>query len=273
MSNHSAGVYRRRRVFILVFGLLLLIIAVSLCLLLTRGDDQQLDAQVADIQPEPATQAEVTPNTPQVEVTPNTPQDSAAKIGDPTAGALTPQTATEPFTRDGVIVVNKKHPLPESYNPGENPEAVAALKKLIQSGKAAGLDLIDSWSGFRSYTYQSTLFNNYSASSGVTAAETYSARPGYSEHQTGLAFDLKDSTQNLYRIDDPTYKFDTDWVAQHCSDFGFILRYRDEWQSETGYVGEPWHLRYLGVELAKKVATSGKTLEAYLGVEGGDYRR
>ncbi|MDR1033297.1 MAG: M15 family metallopeptidase [Bifidobacteriaceae bacterium] len=185
--------------------------------------------------------------------------------------ALTPETATQVFETDGVIVVNKKHPVPESYAPYENPEAVEHLKELIAEAQNSGIDLDYSWSGFRSYDTQAGLFNSYAASSGVEAAETFSARPGYSEHQTGLAFDLKASSGALYRIDDASYDYNTDWVAQHAADFGFIIRYREEWQDTTGYIGEPWHLRYLGADLANKVYEANEPLETYLGVEGGNY--
>lgn len=196
--------------------------------------------------------------------------DSSNSSGD---SGLTPQTASAPFMKDGVIVVNKKHPLPENYAPGEDFEARTAADKLVDAGIAAGVNLIHSYSSFRSYSTQAGLFNSYSAQSGVAVAETYSARPGYSEHQTGLAFDLKSSGGGLYRISDNSYNYQTDWVSVHAAEYGFIVRYRDEWQSITGYMGEPWHLRYLGVDLAQKVADSGKTLEEYLGVDGGDYVR
>jgi len=178
-----------------------------------------------------------------------------------------------------VLIVNKKHCLSSTYNPGENPEAVANLRNLIASGQENGIDLIYAWSGFRSYATQVQLYNSYASKDGVALADTYSARPGFSEHQTGLTFDLKDHTGDLYCLNDgvtygcnrSTYNKSTDWVALHAHEYGFIVRYFDATQSVTGYTGEPWHLRYLGVDLATKVYNSGVTLEEYLGVEGGDY--
>ncbi|MCL1929710.1 M15 family metallopeptidase [Candidatus Saccharibacteria bacterium] len=175
------------------------------------------------------------------------------------------------FYKDGVLVVNKKHGLPSDYSPGENEEALASLKNLIAAGRAAGVDLINSWSGFRSYETQALLYSSYVAQDGVALVDTYSARPGFSEHQTGLAFDLKDSTGDLYRIGDSTYDPATDWVALHAHEYGFIVRYFDATQAITGYGGEPWHLRYLGIDLAGAVYNSGLTLEEYLGVPGGGY--
>jgi D-alanyl-D-alanine carboxypeptidase len=184
---------------------------------------------------------------------------------------LTPETATQPFEKDGVIVVNKTHPVPESYDPGDDAEAMEHLNELLDAAQADGISLAHSWSGFRSYATQAGLFDSYVANAGLEAAETFSARPGYSEHQTGLAFDLRTPSGNLYRIDDASYDYDTDWIAQHAADFGFIIRYRTEWQDVTGYTGEPWHLRYLGADLAKKVFATNQPLETYLGVDGGDY--
>ena len=183
----------------------------------------------------------------------------------------TPYNTTTPFTINDIIIVNKKHPLPQSYSPGENPEASAQLRALITAGRAAGVDIIFSWSGFRSYDTQANLFNSYAAEFGVANAETFSARPGYSEHQTGLAFDLISSSGQLYRVSDNTYDYNTDWVAQNAAEFGFIVRYRSDWQSITGFIGEPWHLRYLGVDLAKQVFASNLPLETFLKFEGGDY--
>ncbi|MDR2082421.1 MAG: D-alanyl-D-alanine carboxypeptidase family protein [Candidatus Ancillula trichonymphae] len=188
---------------------------------------------------------------------------------------LTPESATAPFTKSNIIIVSKKHPLPKSWAPGENTKAVSHLKQLIavaqKSGDAHASQIINQWSGYRSYDTQANLYANYVASSGVEAANTYSAEAGYSEHQTGLAFDLKDGSGNLYRINDSIYNYATDWVVRHAHEYGFVVRYHDEWGPITGYVGEAWHLRYLGVETATKVKNSGKTLEEFLGISRGNY--
>ncbi|GHT82164.1 hypothetical protein FACS1894125_4320 [Actinomycetota bacterium] len=185
------------------------------------------------------------------------------------------QDESKPFEADGVLVVNKKHPLPATFNPGENLEARQAVDRLVDDANDAGIDLTHIYSSFRSFEYQVNLYNRYVQDEGKVAADTFSARPGYSEHQSGLAFDLMTSDTDynglMYRQDDPTYDYNTDWVAQHCANYGFIIRFRDEWEPTTGYVGEPWHLRYLGIDLAQKVFASGKSLEEYLGVDGGDY--
>jgi LAS superfamily LD-carboxypeptidase LdcB len=196
------------------------------------------------------------------------PKAEAAK---PAPAPTATDSTVEPYYKDGVLVVNKKHPLPASYAPGENPTAVANLRALISDGQSVGVDLIESWSGYRSYSTQVSLYNSYVARDGRAAADTYSARPGYSEHQSGLAFDLKDHTGNLYRASDASYNPAIDWVYENCARFGFIVRYRADWEGVTGYEAEPWHLRYVGADLAAKVMASGEPLETYLGVTGGDY--
>lgn len=166
---------------------------------------------------------------------------------------------------NGILVVNKKHPLPVSYAPGEDAEAVKHLQELIHDMQNEGLDVSDSYSGFRDYNYQSELYNNYVNTSGQEEADSFSARPGYSEHQTGLAFDLKHISGELI-----TEKPEADWLLKHAADYGFIVRFQEGKEAITGYQPEPWHIRYIGKE-AKKIMQEGCTLEEYLGVDGGDY--
>ena len=121
-------------------------------------------------------------------------------------------------------------------------------------------------SGFRSYQTQVQLFNNYKARDGEKAANKYSSKPGHSEHQTGLSFDVgaQGSDKNLYRSFGKTKE--GKWIKKHAADYGFIVRYGKHKENETGYQYEPWHLRYLGKDKAKKVKQSGKSLESYLGL-------
>ncbi|MDR3151846.1 MAG: M15 family metallopeptidase [Bifidobacteriaceae bacterium] len=189
----------------------------------------------------------------------------------------TPETVENPFSINGVIIADKKHPLPKDYNPGENPEAVEHLKELIAAGQKSNdkyaSHLVSDYSGFRNYDYQMGVYNEYIAENGKQFADDFSARPGYSEHQTGLAFDLRVAGGTLYRGDDKAYDYYNDWVAQNAHNFGFIVRYRDQWQDSTGYKGEPWHLRYLGQALATEVFKSDKPLEDYLTISGGNYAK
>ena len=166
----------------------------------------------------------------------------------------------------GIPIVNKKYGVPASYAPGEDPEAVSHLMQLIQDMSAQGYSLSGGYSGFRSYATQDGLYSSYAASSGQAQADTFSARPGYSEHQTGLAFDLLDGAGQL--VEDPQA---SQWLMDNCAQYGFIVRYQPGKESITGYMPEPWHLRYIG-EQAQDIMNSGMCLEEYLGAEGGDYR-
>lgn len=159
----------------------------------------------------------------------------------------------------GVLIVNKSYSLPASYNPGVDATANAALDEMIASAKNDGISL---WiaSGFRSYERQKTLYNNYVARDGKAAADRYSARPGYSEHQTGLAFDLNSLEQSFGETKEGK------WLAANCWKYGFIIRYPKNKEAVTGYMYEPWHVRYLGKDMAQKVYDSGLCLEEYLNI-------
>ena len=184
----------------------------------------------------------------------NTPSDepsSPSQSGGATAASV------EPYYVNGVLLVNKKHALPQNYG-GMDSNAYAALQQLQAGAEAAGysMPLI---SGYRSYAYQASLYNSYVAQDGQELADTYSARPGHSEHQSGLAFDIG-ALDNGYG-NTPGGR----WLNAHCADYGFILRYPAAKESITGYQYEPWHVRYVGKEIASRIMSQGITLEEYLG--------
>ncbi len=160
---------------------------------------------------------------------------------------------------EGILIANKTFALPSTYGPGVDPEAKEALNDMFAAAKKDGLKLFIC-SGYRTYAYQKSLYNRYVDRDGKEKADTYSARPGHSEHQTGLAFDLN-------KVDD---SFDGTpeaiWIAEHAHEYGFIVRYPKGKQEITGYKYEPWHVRYIGVEKAKAVYESGLCLEEYLGI-------
>ena len=166
---------------------------------------------------------------------------------------------------DEIVVANKHYPMSKDYNPGENPTAKAELLKLIAAMQQAGFPISDHYSGFRSYETQTQLYQNYVNKDGKAEADRYSARPGYSEHQTGLAFDLVGTNGDLV-----TEEKAAQWLLDHAADYGFVVRYLKGKEKETGYMAEEWHLRYVGKE-AKEIAASGLSLEEYYGFEGGDY--
>ena len=166
---------------------------------------------------------------------------------------------------DEIVVANKHYPMSKDYNPGENPTAKAELLKLIAAMQQAGFPISDHYSGYRSYETQVKLYQDYVNQDGKAEADRYSARPGYSEHQTGLAFDLIETNGDLV-----TEEKAAQWLLDHASDYGFVVRYLKGKEKETGYMAEEWHLRYVGKE-AKDIAASGLSLEEYYGFEGGDY--
>ena len=157
----------------------------------------------------------------------------------------------------GILIVNKKYSLPANYNPGVDQTAAAALKQLQQAASTAGHN-IPLISGFRSYSRQQTLYNNYVARDGQALADTYSARPGQSEHQTGLAFDVGKLDDNYGSTPAGI------WLKENCHKYGFIIRYPKGKESITGYQYEPWHIRYVGVDHATKIMNQNITLEEYL---------
>lgn len=159
----------------------------------------------------------------------------------------------------GILIANKTYALPADYDPGIDPTAYAALNEMFAGAAQDGITL---WiaSGYRSYATQNWLYNNYVAMDGKAAADTYSARPGHSEHQTGLAFDLNDVSDYFANTDEGI------WLANNCWKYGFIIRYPAGKEAKTGYKYEPWHVRYLGRDVAKAVYESGLCLEEYLGI-------
>lgn len=180
------------------------------------------------------------------------------------------------------VVVNKHRPLnPLDFeaadmtvpvvvgNPYSRPlrsEASAALDSMATAVNAAGM-WITIASAYRSYDTQVSVFNDFVSRDGQAIAETYSARPGYSEHQTGLAVDLDDGSGCLVEIcfaDTPAGQ----WLAANSWQFGFVLRYPNGFDSVTGYQFEPWHFRYVGTEVAVAMHNKGvATLEEFFGLE------
>ena len=162
---------------------------------------------------------------------------------------------------NGILIVNKTYSLPKDYDPGKiNDEAKKSFEEMRE---AASKDKITLWiqSGYRSYKTQDELYNNYVKQNGKEKADTFSAKPGHSEHQSGYAMDLN--------IIDSSFEGTKEaiWIEKNCYKYGFIIRYPKGKEKITGYKYEPWHIRYLGKENAKKVYESGLTLEEYLGID------
>ena len=178
-------------------------------------------------------------------------------------------------TVEGNIIVNKTYSLPKDFRP-TNPysntdkdwaiemidkDATNAFKQMQSDATALGLNIYIA-SGFRGYKTQEGLYNSYVSKDGKEAADTYSARPGYSEHQSGLCFDLNSVNDSFANTDEGK------WVNENANLYGFIIRFPKGKEKETGYQYESWHLRYVGKDLAKKLYNNGNwiSLEEYYGL-------
>lgn len=183
------------------------------------------------------------------------------------------------------VIVNKRRPLsPKSYSPDDlrvprvsqrvpgnesmklRDEAATAVEAMFAAAAKEQLELEIS-SGYRSYSFQVSLYGSYVKSQGQPVADTQSARPGFSEHQTGLAVDIQPSDGRCHLEtcfqDTPEGK----WVAANAYKYGFIMRYTPTKQSVTGYTYEPWHFRYVGRALATEMHTQkSETLEEFFNV-------
>lgn len=161
---------------------------------------------------------------------------------------------------NGIPIANKTYPLPKDYDPGLSANAKSAFLKMQTDAKAQGLSIYPI-SAYRNYAYQKQVYNGWVKMYG-SDADLISARPGHSEHQLGLAIDVNSAEYAFANTREGK------WLAAHCAEYGFILRYpSNEARSYTGYSYEPWHIRYVGVDLAKKITASGKTLEELLGID------
>ncbi len=159
---------------------------------------------------------------------------------------------------DGIMIVNKSYSLPSSYNPGGLTDDF--MNAFYEMQAAASLDGISLFvaSGFRDYDYQVELYNAYVKRDGKEAADTYSARPGYSEHQTGLAADINAADSSF---DDTA---EAKWLEKNCYKYGFVIRFPKGKEKYTGYMYESWHLRYVGERIAKEIHDAGGiSLEEY----------
>lgn len=238
-----------------------------------RGQDTiQVNQQIVE------TAEDQTDMTPSTDASTQTPEKTVIE------GEATPVTPTWPVIYNNeeagsiTVVVNKKHRLPESYSPATvnfksgSLRTVAAeqAQKLFDAALAAGYQpkLV---SGYRSYSQQENVYNGYVEQDGQADADTYSARPGHSEHQTGLAMDIGNASGECeLNSCFGTTELGT-WVAQNAHLYGFIVRYPLGKEEFTGYQYEPWHLRYIGTDIAAKIYETKVTLDEYFNVPAGGY--
>lgn len=178
---------------------------------------------------------------------------------------------------DGVLMVNKTYGLPSTYKPvnpykpitkdylygGDYIEdfVMEAFLEMKEAAKGEDINLVIT-SGYRSYSVQEELYNNYVKRDGKEEADTYSARPGHSEHQSGLCFDLNGTNRDFIKTKEGK------WLNDNCYKYGFALRFPEGKEEYTGYMYEGWHFRYVGEELAEKLYNNGNwlSLEEYYGI-------
>ncbi len=173
-----------------------------------------------------------------------------------------------------LVLVNKYNHLPSNYKPkdivyvpgaygNEVPFRAVLKDDFIKLQEAAKSDIninLMPTTAFRNESFQTTLYNNYVSKDGKEAADTYSARPGYSEHQTGLAIDLKNMALSNTRLTDDNFE----WLNNNAYKYGFIIRFPKDKEFVTGYQFENWHIRYVGKDIAKVIHDNNLTLEEYL---------
>ncbi len=240
---------------------------------LTGGNSQQpaveseAEEQIADVQEEDVVipeekEEEVEEELP---VTPEPDEEALEEeVKDATVYPESIELPDEPTVIDGILLANKQNPLPSDYAPGVNPDAQDAFGAMRAEALKSNIDLT-AFSTFRDFARQKELYEGYVAKDGQEKADRYSARPGFSEHQTGLAFDIGESGAEQHWA---AASFgDTEagkWVADNAHRFGFILRYPEGKEQLTGYMHESWHFRYVGKEAAKEIYDADITLEEYL---------
>lgn len=171
----------------------------------------------------------------------------------------------KPLYIDGIVIANKEYRLPKSYKSPREQEALEAFNQMKEDASKEGI-ILNIRSGYRSYNTQISLFDRYAQDDGSEIANTYSAKPGHSEHQTGLALDITNRNTHLapgdWFDDTPEAK----WLYKNAHNYGFVLRYPQGKEHVTGYIYESWHYRYVGLEHSKNFDMNNLTIEEYVGL-------
>ena len=175
---------------------------------------------------------------------------------------------------DITVLTNKYLEIPEDYEPKDlvdmdnkyanntygqkrlRKEAYEAFVKMVDDAKADGVTFYAE-SAYRDYSYQDKLYKNYVYSNGQEKANKFAAKPGFSEHELGLAIDLA----NIWTI--TTKGEEYKWLSKHAHKYGYIFRYKEEWEDITGYSAESWHIRYVGSKIATDVVKKNMSYEEY----------
>ena len=186
-------------------------------------------------------------------------------------------TVTVSNLNDIDILVNKYSELPSDYTPSDlvtvsnsgehnaqmRAPAAQAFEQMVAAASQQGF-ILNACSAFRSYDYQSGLYYNGVNGYGVEYADRYWTRPGFSEHQTGLAVDIR-MDNDTSDLDAVRYNSHYPWLLKHMHEYGFILRYPDDKEDKTKIAPESWHLRYVGVDLATYLYENNLSLDEYYG--------
>lgn len=182
-------------------------------------------------------------------------------------------------TGDILMIVNKEYTLSEDYMPNDltkvehcdfavgsdechqlKKEPAEAIEEMFSAAREDGYEIVMR-TGYRSYGYQAALYDSYKEQDGEEAADKYSARPGTSEHQSGLCCDVGVEGNDLNAFEGTD---EAKWIADNSWKYGFVVRYQEDKEDITGYMYEAWHIRYVGKEAAKYMHEKNLALEEYL---------
>ena len=207
-------------------------------------------------------------------------KEAAVPTGSTAYGIPEPLDTLTSDNGDLLVRVNKQHAVSADYVPTDmvpvdgslstnqglyfKREAYDAYLRMLEDAKNEGINFMIC-STYRSYDTQVSIYHNYVATYGAERANLRSAYPGRSEHHTGWAVDVTSKSMNYGLSQDFINYPEGQWINDHCSEYGFIVRYLKDKTDITGYAYEPWHLRYVGVEAAQEIMSQGLTLEEYLG--------
>ncbi|WP_149458428.1 M15 family metallopeptidase [Macrococcus equipercicus] len=193
--------------------------------------------------------------------------------------AVTPKTCTINVVNKGgvtkinnYVIANKVYGMSRDYNPGASSTMIRNYKAMAADAKKKGIILgivgTQGAYGFRSYQAQQTLYNDYINMYGFNYASKISAKPGTSEHQAGVAMDIRDNSNYGTLSTAFEYTLASRYLKANAHRFGFIIRYLKGKESITGFMYEPWHIRYVGQKGATAMYKNHVTLEEYLGIAG-----
>lgn len=259
---------------------LLLLVTLCMCGCQSQKNEELKDKKDEIVQTEEQVEEEKSEET---EETANNQQTSSNSTYDVCLNYGIP-IPTKTYTYDDgnkLILVNKQYAVTSDFYPTDmvavdgslstnqglyfKREAYDAYLRMLSDAKAQGINFLIC-STYRSYSTQESIYFSYVNSYGAEYTNTLSAYPGRSEHHTGWAVDITSSSMGYDLLESFINYPEGQWINQHCQEYGFIIRYPKSKSHITGYAYEPWHLRYVGVEVATEIMSKGLTLEEYLGV-------